>query len=178
MPTGRPRNFSRYWITGWLKRTRVAPAASASSALNSAAYVYALVGGSGPGMAAGPFGPTVYSVARTVSVVMGCVEPSAKTRLAAVPWRMNSVARRVPALSVIGLPRTTWMGVLAARSTGTSVQRHVNLRPRGHTGARRDPAPPFSWLEPCTAAPLKDTRSSSIASAQPTATTRGAPDRP
>ncbi|HEX7125839.1 MAG TPA: hypothetical protein VF406_08675 [Thermodesulfobacteriota bacterium] len=39
VPTGKPRKFSRYWMTGWLKVTREAPAARASSTLNSTAYV-------------------------------------------------------------------------------------------------------------------------------------------
>jgi len=57
--------FSTYWITGALNRTLFAPAAIASSTDNSTQYVYALEGGSSAGIAFGPFGPTVYSVART-----------------------------------------------------------------------------------------------------------------
>lgn len=62
----------------------LAPAAIASSAVKSAAYVYALCAGSMPGIACLPFAPTVYSVALTCSWLTGCWLPSGITRLALV----------------------------------------------------------------------------------------------
>jgi hypothetical protein len=50
-----------------LNETPLAPAATASSALSSTAYVYPVFGGNSAGIAARPVDPTVYSVARTVS---------------------------------------------------------------------------------------------------------------
>ncbi len=43
-------------------------------------------------MALGPFGPTVYSVARTLRVVSGCVEPSESWIVAVVPCGKKRVA--------------------------------------------------------------------------------------
>ena len=79
--------------------------------------MYALVGGNSAGMACGPFGPTVYSVARTLIVVRGWVLPSGITNWAWAPCGNSSVACRVPSASVTMLPRATWMGVAAVRST-------------------------------------------------------------
>src|SRR6266487_2820056 len=88
--------FSTYSATGWLNFTLANSAPRASSALSSTAYVYPDQGGSGPGMAAGPLGPTVYSVARTVIDDSGCVVPSPRTRVAVVPcWKMSVACRTV-----------------------------------------------------------------------------------
>jgi hypothetical protein len=58
-------------------------------------------------MAMGPFGPTLYSVARIVSVVAGVlVEP--ETKEAVVPGGTRSVAVRDPLESVCVVPRATW----------------------------------------------------------------------
>ena len=103
-------------ITGWLKRTSIAPAATASSTLYSAEVTKATWAGKLPGRAASAFGPTVYSVARTPRVVSACWRPPGSTIRAVVPCRKNSVSWRVPSASVTTLPPATWIGTLAARS--------------------------------------------------------------
>ncbi|HEX7125840.1 MAG TPA: hypothetical protein VF406_08680 [Thermodesulfobacteriota bacterium] len=65
------------------------------------------MGGSSAGIASGPFGPTVYSVARTVRVPSGWVVPSGSTIAAVVPAGTSTVARRVPSASLTGAARCT-----------------------------------------------------------------------
>ena len=50
--------------------------------------------GRSAGIAAGPLAPTVYSVARTCSVVIGCMLPSESTRFACVPCGKSTVLLR------------------------------------------------------------------------------------
>lgn len=78
--------------------------------------MYAVVGGSGAGMVAGPLAPTVNSLARTCSVVRGEVLPLAITIVACVPGGTRIVAWRVPELSVLTLPRATCTLVVLVRS--------------------------------------------------------------
>jgi hypothetical protein len=108
--------LSTYVATGLSKRTSVAPAAVAWSTLNSTAYVYALVEGSSPGIAAGPLAPTVYSVARTCRSPSGRVEPSGSFITAVVPRSNMSVAARVPSASLTGPPSATWIGAVECAS--------------------------------------------------------------
>ena len=70
-------------------------------------------------MAAGPWGPTVYSVARTLMMGSSTVDPSGRTPVATVPGLNSNVAWRVPSSSVTTVPRAT-CGVVAARSTGVT----------------------------------------------------------
>ena len=103
--------FSVYSITGFAKLTCVAPAACAWSTLKSAAYVYADVGGSVPGIAALPTFPSVNSVARTCSgALSACRSPfgSCIEAPAVAPGGKRIVACRVPSASVTGFPRATW----------------------------------------------------------------------
>src|SRR3954468_21143028 len=89
---------------GWLNCNLFAPAATASSVVKDAAYVYMLVGGSCSGIAFCPSAPTVYSVMRMCSVDAGCVDPSCITSVAVVPGGKNAVACREPSSSVVMVP--------------------------------------------------------------------------
>ena len=91
--------------------------------------MYAVDGGSSAGIAARPYGPTVYSVARTWSVPSCTVEPSGSEAVACVPAGKRTVAWRVPSPSVTGLPRATcisaapaWIAVVTvSKGTRTTV---------------------------------------------------------
>jgi len=73
-------------------------------------------------MAVGPFGPTVYSVARTWSVgVNVCVVPSGMVTLAWEPWANSRVACRVPSASEMTLPRATCTGTPEDRSMAVTL---------------------------------------------------------
>ena len=80
----------------------------ASSTEYSTAYVYADVGGSSPGIAAGPLAPIVNSVARMFSRSPSSFSvPSGSVAVASVPGSISSVARREPSPSVIVEPCAT-----------------------------------------------------------------------
>ena len=68
-------------------------------------------------MAWGPFGPTVYSVARTPSAVMRLRAAVRENHLGRGALGKSSVACRVPSPSVTALPRATWIGAGEVRST-------------------------------------------------------------
>ena len=92
------------------------PAASCSSALSWTAYVYWLAGGRGAGIDNSPLSPTVYSVARMLSEVIGCCVPSGRVRIALFPGLKIRVACRGPSASDTTLARATG-GVCDVRST-------------------------------------------------------------
>jgi hypothetical protein len=82
--------------------------------------VYALVAGSGPGIAFGPSAPTVASVARTWKAERLCVDPSGITIVALVPGGTTTVACRDPMSSMETLPRTTCVWLLPLNSSVAS----------------------------------------------------------
>ena len=85
------------------------------------------MGGSSPGIAAGPESPIVNSVARMLSVSpRSFVLPSGSVALAFVPGSSSSVALRLPSASVISEPWATWIS-FRVRSTPVTLSSYGTI---------------------------------------------------
>src|SRR4029078_13147744 len=80
------------------------------------AYVWTALNGKGAGMAWGPLGPTVHSVARMVRLPTGVDSPLGCTMLHVVPAGTSTTDFLVPLSSVTGVASCTCMPAVPLKS--------------------------------------------------------------